>query len=220
MTAFATATDWRWPPERPATFWRGELIVVTDSSWSVLRARASIVGSSSRCRPIQLLAAEEHVLDHVAVVGQGEVLVDDLDAQPGRVLRAVDLHRAALEQDLAVVDRVDAGDALDQGRLARAVVPDEGHHLAGGDVEVDLVQGLDRAEALRDPAQLQKRRFAHLSSPSSFVPRPGAPAGAPGEADVRATDRAPRTWPPGRRRRCPPSSGSPARRSTRRCCPW
>ena len=54
--------------------------------------------------PLLLLAAEEHVLDDVEVVGQREVLVHDLDAQLGGVLRAVDLDRLALEEDLARVD--------------------------------------------------------------------------------------------------------------------
>ena len=30
ITALATATDWRWPPESPATVWRTERIVVTE----------------------------------------------------------------------------------------------------------------------------------------------------------------------------------------------
>jgi hypothetical protein len=51
MTALATATDWRWPPDRPATVWRTLRIVVTDRSASVFFARDSIFGSSSRRRP-------------------------------------------------------------------------------------------------------------------------------------------------------------------------
>jgi hypothetical protein len=109
----------------------------------------------------ELLAPEIHVLHHVEVVGEREILVDDLDAERGRVLRPVDGDRVALEEDLALVDRVDAGDALDQRRLAGAVVADERHHLAGGDVEVDLVERLDGAEALRDPPELQDRAVAH-----------------------------------------------------------
>ena len=161
ITALATATDWRWPPERPATVWRTERIVVTDRSASVLAARASIVDLVEPAQAVELLAAEEHVLDDVEVVGQREVLVDDLDAEVGRVLRAVDRDGLAVEEDLALVDRVDAGDALDQRRLAGAVVADEGHDLAGRDVEVDLVEGLDGAEALRDSAQLEDRLVAH-----------------------------------------------------------
>ena len=91
-----------------------------------------------------LLAAEEHVLDDVEVVAQREVLVHDLDAQRGGVLRGVDGDRLALEQDLAGVDRVDADDALDERGLAGAVVADERGHLARVDVEVDVVQDVDR----------------------------------------------------------------------------
>jgi hypothetical protein len=36
-----------------------------------------------RARPRRRLPAEEHVLHDVEVVAQGEVLVDDLDAQMG-----------------------------------------------------------------------------------------------------------------------------------------
>ena len=96
------------------------------------------------------LAAEVHVLDDVEVVAEREVLVDDLDPEPRRVLRAVDRDLLAVEVHVAVVDRVDPGDALDQRRLAGAVVADERHHLARADVEVDVGQRLDRAEALRD----------------------------------------------------------------------
>ena len=35
MTALATATDWRWPPDSPATVWRTELSVVTERLFSV-----------------------------------------------------------------------------------------------------------------------------------------------------------------------------------------
>jgi hypothetical protein len=56
---------------------------------------------------------------------------------------------------------MDAGDALDQRRLAGAVVADEGHHLSGVHMEVHLVQGLDRTEVLGDPTQLQNRAVAH-----------------------------------------------------------
>ena len=43
---------------------------------------------SSSTMPLRALAAEEHVLDDVEVVAQREVLVDDLDAERGRVARA------------------------------------------------------------------------------------------------------------------------------------
>ena len=48
MTALATATDWRWPPESDATGWRMERTVVTWRSARVWRAASSMVLSSSR----------------------------------------------------------------------------------------------------------------------------------------------------------------------------
>src|SRR6185437_8999923 len=103
-----------------------------------------------------LLAPEVHVLDDVEVVAEREILVDDLDPEARRDLRAADVHLAPLEEDLAVVRHVRAGDALDQRRLAGAVVADERHDLARTQLEVDVGERLDRAEGLRDPAELEK----------------------------------------------------------------
>ncbi len=103
------------------------------------------------------LAPEVHVLDDVEVVAEREVLVDDLDPELGRVLRPVDRDRLAVEDDLAAVGRVDAGDALDQRRLAGAVVADEGHHLTRPHLEVDVGERMHRAEVLRYAAKLEQR---------------------------------------------------------------
>ena len=59
---------------------------------------ASISGSLSRWMPVVRLAAEVHVLDDVEVVAEREILVDDLDPELGRVLRAVDRDRLAVER--------------------------------------------------------------------------------------------------------------------------
>ncbi len=99
------------------------------------------------------LAAEEHVLDDVEVVAQGEVLVDDLDAEGGGGPRSVDGDRLVLEGDLPAVDGVDAGDALDQRRLAGTVVAHQRGDLTRIDGEVDVMEHLDGAEALVDPGQ-------------------------------------------------------------------
>ena len=61
-------------------------------------------------------------------------------------------HGLPSQQDLAAVGRVDAGDALDQHRLAGAVVAGQRRDLAGGDVEVDVGERLDGAEVLLDAA--------------------------------------------------------------------
>src|SRR2546430_9254530 len=110
----------------------------------------------------QTLASQEHVLDDVQVVGQCEVLVDGLDAQACGVARVVDVDGPALPEDLAVVDRVDAGDALGQHRLTGDVFAAHSGHLPGRNVEVDVVQRLDWAEMLVQPSRLQQRLACRL----------------------------------------------------------
>src|SRR5437762_195066 len=58
--------------------------------------------------PVAFLAAQVHVLHHVEVVAECEILVDDLYSQPGRVLWAADVNGLPIEQDLAAVRAVDA----------------------------------------------------------------------------------------------------------------
>jgi hypothetical protein len=98
----------------------------------------------------------------VEVVAQRKVLVDDLDAEGVGGLGRVDVHLVAVVDVLPRVVRVDAGEALDQGALAGAVVTDQRGDLAGTDVEVDPPQDLDRPEALVDASQRKERRVARL----------------------------------------------------------
>ena len=65
------------------------------------------------------LAAEEHVRDDVEVVGEREVLVDDLDPELGGVARTVDDDRRPVEPHLALVEGVDPDDALDRASTCR-----------------------------------------------------------------------------------------------------
>ena len=106
-TAFATATDCRWPPESVATGWRTDRIVVTASDFSVADVVCSIAASFKIWNRFDL-ASQVHVLHDVEVVAQREILVDDLDPEPRGVLRPVDLDLMALEDDLAAVRRVRA----------------------------------------------------------------------------------------------------------------
>ena len=86
-----------------------------------------------------------------------EVLVDDLDAQRGDLLRIGEIHRLALEKDVTLVQRQVAREGLDQRRFAGAVVADQGDHLAGFDVEVGLVQRPDVSETSGETACFQDR---------------------------------------------------------------
>ena len=54
----------------------------------------------------------------------------------------------AVEPDLALVERMNAGDALHQRRLAGAVVAQQRQHLAAVGLQADAFQRMHRAEAL------------------------------------------------------------------------
>jgi hypothetical protein len=118
ITALATATDCRWPPDSDATGWRIDFTVVT---------RHRIFVEQPRAQPF---AAQEHVLDDVEVVGEREVLVHGLDAELRCVARIVDVDRPAFPVDLPMVGLIDAGDALRQHGLAGAVVAAQRGDLA------------------------------------------------------------------------------------------
>ena len=71
---------------------------------------------------------------------------------------------------------MDAGQDLDERRLARSVLTDERMDLSGAKLEIDLAQRLHAAEAARDAAKLDERRggwrahlgYAALKPPSTL----------------------------------------------------
>jgi hypothetical protein len=58
----------------------------------------------------------------------------------------MDVYGFASEENFTFAERVDACNSLDQGGFAGAVVADQGHHLAGDNLEVNFVEGLDGAK--------------------------------------------------------------------------
>ena len=94
------------------------------------------------------LGAEEEVAPHLHQADHGEVLVDGGDAVLQCLPRRGEVDLLPVHRERAFVVRVQAGDDLDQGRLAGAVVAEDAGHLAGADREVDPPQGPDRAVAL------------------------------------------------------------------------
>ena len=97
------------------------------------------------------LAAEIEVGRDVAHVDQREVLEHRRDAQLARRVRVGDPDRPAADLELAAVRLMNAAQDLDQGRFAGAVVADDRQHLALEHVDVDVLQGADVTEALRQP---------------------------------------------------------------------
>ena len=101
------------------------------------------------------LVAEEDVLGDGEDRDQHEVLVDHVDAAGDRVRRPGDVDLFAVEQDLALVRTRESIEDVHEGRLACAVLAEQGMDLARFDVEVDRVVGDHARVALRDAAHLE-----------------------------------------------------------------
>ena len=121
-----------------------------------------------RKRRVHALAPQEHVVIDGQLVDQREVLEDRVDALGPGVVDAFRLVGLAVQEHAPAVLLLEAGDDLDQRRLARAVVAEQAEHLALAQRQVDVAQRRDRAEALGDVLDAQ-----HL-----LAPRPGALAPA------------------------------------------
>ena len=87
--------------------------------------------------------------------------------------RRGELDRHAEDADLAAVRLDDAAHDLHQGRLAGAVVADEGDDLAAMDLHARAAQRLDVAEVLVDPVGLDDGRRGHAADGLGQVGRGG-----------------------------------------------
>ena len=87
------------------------------------------------------------------IVEHGRFLMDRGDAEASGVLRRAQAHGRAVDEDCAVVRRVEAGEDLDQGRLAGAVLADQRRHLAAAQLERAVDERLYAREGLRDAAE-------------------------------------------------------------------
>ena len=97
------------------------------------------------------LVAEHDVLRDREVVAEVDLLVHGADPRGLRLRGPGERALLAVDDDLPGVDRVHAGERLDQGGLAGAVLAHQGVHLAGEQPEVDAVQRLDAGERDGDP---------------------------------------------------------------------
>ena len=129
------------------------------------------------------LAAHEDVADDRLLHGERPVLKHRLDAGLARPRGAPSRYRLAADEDFAAGRLHDAGEDLDQRRLAGAVVADEADHLAVIDAEIDAAERIDAAVGFGDVAQLDQA-FRH-GSLLDCACRPGHP-GRPMAADQRS----------------------------------
>ena len=80
-------------------------------------------------------------------------------------MRRARCDRLAVDQDLALVRPVHAGEDLDQRRFAGAVVADEPERLAALDVEADALQRMDAGIPFVQIAALEMIGVGHASAP-------------------------------------------------------
>jgi hypothetical protein len=94
---------------------------------------------------------------------QPEILMDE-----GHILRHASdwwlvAVRPSIQLDITVIDRVDAGEHLDHGRLAGPVFPEQGQDVAGVEVEGDVIDGKRAAKAFAHPLKQKQGRAASVS---------------------------------------------------------
>ena len=124
-----------------------------------LRQHLAAVEEDRRAR----FTPDEDVLHHRQVGHQVEFLVDDGDAQFLRLVRIGDVDGPALQEDLAFVQAVDAGEDLHQRRFAGAVLADEAEDFARADVQADVVQRADAGKGFADVIHPQQGvRSVHI----------------------------------------------------------
>jgi hypothetical protein len=105
------------------------------------------------------LMIDGDVLEHRQIGKQRQVLEDDLNAERLGLMGTQAVMSDAVDHDRSAgVGSMNAGDDLDQGRLARAVFADQAMDLAALKRPVDPFQRDGSAEPLADVFQRKKRR--------------------------------------------------------------
>jgi hypothetical protein len=110
--------------------------------------------------PVRRLPTEKDILGDRQAGYQSQFLEDGGNAGLLGILRAVKADRPSLERHLAFIFGIDAGQDLDECRLAGTVLADEAHHGAARNLETDAVEGPHAREALAEPVDRQRGRSA------------------------------------------------------------
>ncbi len=159
---------------------------ISTSCWSAIESpRASRSGSSrtpscsntrgrlaahpsavDAAEPLERLHADEDVLGDGQIGEERRLLEDDRDPGGLRLLGVVEDRLLAVEHEPAGVGPVDAGEDLDERRLAGAVLPDEAVHLAGEQLDVAVLESVNGAEALLGVLEGEDRAWTGVSSRS------------------------------------------------------
>ena len=96
------------------------------------------------------LPAEEHVLRDGEFGHEAELLVDQSDAELARAPRRLDPLRRAVDEDVAGIVGIAAGEHPHESGLAGSVLADDGVNLARAYVQVDPANRMGSKKALAD----------------------------------------------------------------------
>ena len=99
--------------------------------------------------------ADKDVLGHGQFIKQHRFLMDGGDACLPRRLRGREMGFYAIDQNLAVIGLIDAGQDLDDGGFARTILADQRGDLTGVKVDLHPVQRPHAGKGLDDAAQRQ-----------------------------------------------------------------
>ena len=97
--------------------------------------------------------ADENVLGDAEIREQARMLVHDRDAMALRIERCCELDSVAIERNLPGVGPIDAGQQLDAGALAGAVLAQQRQHLTGMECQGNVADGNGAAERFGDTMQ-------------------------------------------------------------------
>ena len=110
---------------------------------------------------MERISSKLHVPSQQQVVQRGhveeetEILERPGNASPGDLVGREPLKALPSEEDFSLVGMVNVGNAVEQGRLSRAVRSDDGEDLFFFQREIDPCQGLDSSESNRQCVDLQ-----------------------------------------------------------------
>ena len=170
VSARATPTSLRWPCERSLGVRRAEILEVERGEGPFDCRR---VACASRPYEIEqeaggalVLGRDLEVLGHVEVVEELDGLPRPAEAEPGPLVGREAGDVPVGEPD-AADGRGEAGERVDERRLARAVRSDQPHQLAGLDREVHVVERSQAAVGDRQSLRLEERHHASSGAPTA-----------------------------------------------------
>ena len=149
----------------------GDVEVVTQGPEELAR-RARLPAPRDRAaRALEVAPAEGQVVQRAEGRRQAEVLVYEAQAGLERGGGVAEAERVPVDGRLRTgVGVVIPGEDLDEGRLARAVLADEGMDLVGFQLEVDAVESLLARKRLREPVDPEHGRVSHRRASPPRLP--------------------------------------------------